>query len=593
MNTILRTLLLAAVALIAPALATAAPDFYVGDTAIYGGAPANVDPNVVILFDTSLSMNDATLPENPYDPGTTYAAASGCGGQPCVTNTVYKCTAFGLECGNWTTNTVDVSTVTTSCPVGTNPKNSLLTTGQWNSSRKKLQTSGACASGNGIYALGNWINWRSSLPPGAFSPKIDIAKQVVTDLLNSTTGIRFSLFDFNNNQGAKVLDGSNGYRATVKDMDALFDATTTNRDALVYAVNKDIVADSWTPLAESLYEVGRYYQGKVSAFTTESWTSPIQASCQKNYVIIVTDGMSTADQDNVLKTICNNGDCDGDGFEPANDPAKTYPNQGSDYLDDVAKYLHDTDVSTTFDGTQNVITFTVGFGLGGSNAGAVKLLSETAANGGGKAYLSNSASELSTALQQILGQIMEVNSSFVAPVVPVSPENRTYSSGRVYLGFFKPQSGTSMWLGNLKKYGINDTGVVVDSTGTVSNYVDRNRDGKDDNTGATLPSGATDGSFKATAASYWTSVPDGGDVDNGGAGEVLLNRDFASNPRKIYTYTGTNVSLTDASNAVTTTNAAITPAMVGVATAADHDKLIKYVHGWDSYDADVDGVVDE
>ncbi len=561
------------VLLLSPLQVSAAPDQYVGDTAIYGGSSGGYQPNVLIILDNSGSMNDAVLPGSPYVPATVYPLSNACAGAACQTDTVYKCTAFGLECGNWTQTVASVNTVATSCPApsSANPKNSLLTTGQWNSGFRRLQTSGACVTGGGgIYALGNWINWRQQT--GSPRPKIDVAKEVITNLISSTTDIRFGVMVFNNNQGGTFLT-YNGYNTQVKDMDAIFSGTTTNRQALINAVNS-VTANSWTPLAETLFEAMRYYQGGPSAFNSiPNYVSPIEASCQKNYVVLVTDGMSTQDSDNVLLTICSNGDCDGDGFEPANDPAKTYSNQGSDYLDDVAKYMYTTDLSPGFIGTQNVTTYTVGFGLGGANAGAVKLLNETALNGGGQAFMTNNQQELANALTQILGLVIEVDTSFVAPVVPVSPENRTYSGSRVYLGFFKPQAASGFWYGNLKKYGINSAGVVVDKNG--------------------VPATNPDGSFKAAATSYWSTAADGGLVDDGGAGDVLLNRDFATSPRKIYTYMGTSTNLTAPSNAFTTTNAAITPATLAAADATEKDKLINFVHGLDSYDANLNGVATE
>ena len=561
----------------------AAPDQYVGDTAIYGGT-AEIQPNVLIILDTSGSMNDEVLPGDPYNPLTTYPGTSNCGGQPCVATKVYKCTAFGLECGNWTAHVTNVNSVTTVCG-GANPQNSLLTTGQWSGFLRRLTTAGACAFGSGIYATGNWINWRGQIV-GTPTPKIDIAKRVIQNLVSSTSGVKIGLMVFDGNQGGDIFSATvsaSTYVATVKDMDAIFTGTTTNRAALMTAVGT-ITASSWTPLAESLFEGMRYYQGGQSAFANTvglsgsplTYTSPIEASCQKNYIVIITDGMSTQDGDNVLQTICTtaqgyaiNGDCDRDGFEPANDPAKgTYPSLGSDYLDDVAKYLYDNDMSSTYTGTQNVVTYTVGFGLGGANAGAVKLLQETAANGHGTAFLSNNETELAGALQQILGGIFEVNTSFVAPVVPVSPENRTYSGSRVYLGFFKPMNG-KMWSGNLKKFGINSSNQIVDKN----------------NVAATDSSGV----FFGTAVSYWSAAADGGIVDSGGAGEVLLNRDFSTSPRSIYTYMGTSFNLTDASNAFTTTNAGITAATLGVSTSTDKDKLVNFVHGIDSYDSNSNG----
>jgi len=588
------------------------PDQYVGDTSIYGGNSAPLEPNLLIILDTSGSMNDEALPGNPYGGHSVdYSNINGCGANPCVRDTVYKCTAWGLECGNWVAHIASsspgvggVNNVNTSCPSGVNPRNSLITTGMWNSGSKRLTTSGACSNGSGIYATGNWINWRGQ--QGVLRPKIDIAKSVVTNLLDSTFGIKIGLMIFNNNQGSKIYSASVGgstYVATVKHMDDIFSGTTTNRQALVTAVS-NIDADSWTPLAESLFEAMRYYRGGPSAFANSTgitgglYTSPIEAGCQKNYVVIVTDGMSTQDSDNVLQSICTtaqgyprNGDCDRDSFEPSNDPAKNYENSGSDYLDDVAKYMYDNSMLSQYPGS-NVITYTVGFGLGGANAGAVKLLNEAAANGaprdsGGhpqQAFLANDEASLTAALQTVLSRIMEVNTSFVAPVVPVSPENRTYSGSRVYMGFFKPEVG-KFWNGNLKKFGLDLSNNILDADGHLATYVTTTNPARDDRDGADVPSSASNGSFRVSSRSYWSQTADGGNVEDGGIGEVLLNGTTA---RNIVTYLGADPLLTNTVNAFVSSN--ITPTALGFAAGdtVSRDNLINFLNGQDAYDSDAD-----
>ncbi len=571
-------------------MAVAGPDFYAGDISIYGGNTGNIQPNVLIILDTSGSMQDEAVPGNPYGGHavdyTTNAdgtSNNGCGSAPCPKDHVYKCAAWGLECGNWVDTITSINLVTTSCG-GSNPNSTLTKNGMWNSSSKKLSNAGVCANGSGMYATGNWINWRSS--GGPVEPKINIAKRVLKNLVDSTQGVKFGLMVFNNNQGGTIFSatvGASTYVATVKDMDAIFSGTTTNRNALLSSID-GIVANSWTPLAESLFEAMRYYQGGSSAFantvglTGGRYTSPITSSCQTNFVIIITDGMSTQDSDNVLTTICGNGDCDKDGMDPANDPQKNYQNQGSDYLDDVAWYMYHTDMVAAYPGSK-VTTYTVGFGLGGANPGAVKLLNETAANGAKPvgmaadgtpipqaAFMANNETQLTTALQGILGKLMEVNTSFVAPAVPVSPENKLYSGSRIYMGFFKPASG-SQWLGNMKKYGLNDTNSIVDA----------------DNKEAT---DATTGAFKPDARSFWSTAADGGEVGQGGVGERLNDRNLVANPRMIYTYKGVSF-LTDASNAFIKSN--ITRTDLGVATDAAKDKLVDYIAGFDAYDVNADG----
>lgn len=540
-------------------------DQFPGDTVIYGASTESIQPNVLIILDNSGSMADTIVSGNPYNPSTVYPATNGCQGQPCETNKVYKWRAIE---GIWVNYINDVSSV--SC---TTAHDSLVQTGTY---QGRLRTNGTCSQTSGSFALGNYINWLTA--SGGLRPKIDVAKQVLTNLVNTTSGVRFGLMIFNQSNGGHIAGvgdsyGYNGYNAYIKDMDAMFSGSTTNRTALVNTIN-NVDPSTWTPLAETLYEAMTYYKGARTEFNgSYVYSSPIQYSCQKNYVIIITDGMSTEDRSPVLTTICNNGDCDGDGFDPTGDPNKVYDYQGSDYLDDVAKYLYDTDLlpdtgeERTF-GRQNAITYTIGFGLAGVSY-AEKLLQETAYNGGGQYYSASSTGGLSESLRQILATIVEENTSFVAPVLPVSPENRTYTGNRLYMGFFKPKMN-AFWSGNLKKYGLDADGNVTDRYGS--------------------PATNPDGSIRDNAVSYWGTSADGGDVENGGAGALLLTR---VQPRSIYTYTGSSTYLTDPSNAFSASNAAITAASLGVADDIEKGRLINYVYGLDTYDADSNGITNE
>lgn len=517
---------------------------FADDTEIYGLTTAQIKPNILIIFDNSGSMNDEVQSALGYVPSVTYAVASACGGGgnvACDSTKVYRWR--GVE-QVWQPHTT-VANVQAHC---TSAYNSLYNQGSYTGS---LSTAGYCKTSSGTFATGNYINFLVSATAGTepSGPKVDIAKRVISELVQTTDSVNFGLMIFNTSEGGRlsrpVLDMSVG---------------TTNLTDLVNAINS-IEAETWTPLAETLYESMRYYSGQSSYFNSgTSYTSPIQYSCQKNYIILMTDGMSTLDNNPVLKTLCNNGDCDGDGFEPSNDPRKSYYSSGTDYLDDVAKYLHDNDMSSSLTGTQNVITYTVGFGLPSATDGATLLLQETAANGGATYYSAYNTQTLNTAFIKILGTIIQDNTSFVAPVVPVSPENKTFSGDRVYIGFFKPAVGT-FWSGNLKKYGLDlNNGVVVDKNGT--------------------PALDSSGDFLDSSISYWSSLSDGGLVEEGGIGEVLRTRSTA---RHIYTYLGTSTSLTNASNSFTTTNAALTFSMFNLSTDTEKNSLINYIHGYDAY----------
>ena len=131
---------------------------------------------------------------------------------PCNTNEVYRYVAFGVE-GKWVGYISNVSSV--SCTV---PSDRLTTEGQY---QGLLKQDGTCNTNMPrSYAIGNYINWLNS-SSATNTPKIDVAKAVVTDLINSTTGIKLGAMIFNNNQGGDFIN-YNGYEATIKDMDAIF-----------------------------------------------------------------------------------------------------------------------------------------------------------------------------------------------------------------------------------------------------------------------------------------------------------------------------------------------------------------------------------
>jgi type IV pilus assembly protein PilY1 len=284
-------------------------------------------------------------------------------------------------------------------------------------------------------------------------------------------------------------------------------------------------------------------------------------------------------------------------------------------------YTHDLISGLTSTSQNNVTTYTVGFGTVGADQEAVDLLNLAAdGNHGGGTFNSmkqgyfpaTSAQTLSKALTNIINNIFSVNTSFVAPVVPVNPENRLEFGKRVYMGFFFPEAN-GFWSGNLKKYGLDTNLNVMDKNGQYANYVDSDLNGIDDRDSALLSADAThqavDGSFRSSATSYWTTgadSPDGGTVAKGGVGEVLMNRSYtissvisniSGSVRNIYTYTGTSTNLTDATNKFLPNNGAITASLLGLpgpiitsATTTDVKQLVNYVHGFDVYSSNASAV---
>ncbi|MGQ9647446.1 MAG: pilus assembly protein [Thermodesulfobacteriota bacterium] len=201
----------------------------------------------------------------------------------------------------------------------------------------------------------------------------------------------------------------------------------------------------------------------------------------------------------------------------------------------------------------------------------------------GFAYFADSPASLEAVLTTIKDYIITIvakSTSYVAPVVPISQMDSASSGDRMYLAMFKPKEGP-FWKGNLKKYGIATENTENYNLGDI---VDA----------STPPQAVMDGQnrFKAEAKSYWSSAADGGDVDKGGAGEVLLNRSFTNNPRQIYTYLDRKEPLVHPNNAFATNNTWLTPTLLGLdpMDTTGKNKIINFIHGYDVYDEDRDGL---
>ncbi|HPQ43425.1 MAG TPA: PilC/PilY family type IV pilus protein [Syntrophales bacterium] len=490
------------------------------DTEIYGTVTISLQPNILIIFDNSGSMGTVDIGGEYYDPATTYSG-------PYSTNTVYQ-----KSRGSWVWFANDVNSL--NCE---SVKQELLTKGY--ATRARIYSgSYTCGGSQKTLRLGNYMNYDESGVGDARS-RISVAKEVITNLITITDNVRFGLMIFNESEGGHIVSGCG-----------------TDKTTLINTINA-LSATTWTPLAETLAEAGLYFAGKQSWFNgSTTYTSPMEERCQKNYIILMTDGAPTMDNNTKLTsgTYINGdtiGDYDGDGSDPG-----WYESYGTDYLDDVAKYLYENDCNPTLGtGTsfekQNITTYTIGFKTD------QQLLQDTALNGGGDYYTANSISGLSEAFEAIMSNISEANAMFVSPVVPVSRMNRTYAGDRIYLGFFKPQqSGT--WLGNLKKYGLDSNGNLIDVNGNLATMAD--------------------GTIKDNALSYWSPTPDGPNVAAGGVGEVML--DQAS--RSIYTYMGTQSSLIHADNLFSADNALITNTTLGVTSDSQRISLINDIYGYNS-----------
>ncbi len=450
--------------------------------------------------------------------------------------------------------------------------------------------------------------------------QLGLAKSAIISTVNNpdNEGVRWGLmvFDPQNLNYATANYGSaawvtswhvnnNVFVSPVQDLDP------QNKAQLLSSIG-GLTAAGGTPTVHRLIDAWKYFNGEVSApgFST----SPIQHTCQRNYMIMVTDGVPEGEADYVTspQTACpftrvqsfvgNPGDLNGDGKEDPASPNWTALtgasfNCGSDYLDDAMKKIRGQFPLGNPE-NQPLKLYAVSFGInyceepaaGDTSPGAGSLLWRAAEKyGGGQCISALTPTELDDALREILNMIRNDAQSFVAPVVPVSQTNRTLSGDRMYIALFAPSENGQNWPGNVKKYALNTaTGAVCNASTPLC--------GIGDLAGAAA---TDDGTILGTAESFWDAAsggPSGATVTAGGVGGVLLASDLAQ--RKIYTYTGTStgnlggIDLTQPGNGFNKTNTAITNATLGLtgnlAQPDDRDALIDFMYGFDAYDADND-----
>jgi type IV pilus assembly protein PilY1 len=359
------------------------------DSDIFG---ANIQPNVLIMLDTSGSMDDL-ISTWPFHPDTTYSGSYVASPSQ---GTVYKRTFTGYSVYK---NDID------SVPSGS-ARSALTDNGFW---------SGRIGGTRYNLFTGNYLNWQND-PRSQDKKKIDIAKEVIDNLVNNTEGVRFGLMKFadNGNRG----DGGGEIVAPIGSSKA--DITTKLGGLSPFG---------FTPLGEFTRDAGKYYQGNGDYYDHER-TSPIQYECQPNFAILISDGLEN----------------------------------GTLELQAEAAKINNQDQASWFPGKQNIILHTVGFAIDpGEQAAANDVLQLGAKNGGGSFYYASNAAELEAALQDAIRQIVAATFSFATPVVPTTSAT---GSDKAYLAAFQSNPSRPFWRGFLKAFRRDANGnVPVDANG--------------------------------------------------------------------------------------------------------------------------------
>ena len=374
-----------------------------------------------------------------------------------------------------------------------------------------------------------------------------------------------------------------------------------------------------TPLVGSLYEAMLYVEGLNEYFGATSsvlsssvnsagvqYKTPVtsaNSACQKNFVVFLTDGMpneSPSYVDSLIQsaplnlgtaactdaallpgTACSGGG-GGGGGSPVN--GGTCLSALTSYMNSRAKFP--------------VQSYFLAFGTDACLVAGFNYLQNAAVKGGGNAYLVQDAATLTSVLNQIGVQILQIASSFTSPTVAVNAFNRTQTLNDIYESMFLP-SPDYHWPGNLKHYTLSTSGStagqIVDSTGALAvtnGFISPSA------VGTFAGQASTDADGRATTSS---GLVDGSTITKGGAADLLPGWQ----QRQVFTYVGANptspVSLGTttaanpyqstsayqlASTSTTFSNAATVGALLGIPTAdttTTPATVINYARGADIY----------
>lgn len=192
--------------------------------------------------------------------------------------------------------------------------------------------------------LQSYANWLAY-----YSTRLLMMKTVVSYAfkdIDDKFRVGFTLI--NNKNADETLDGS----GNITDMGFLhvrdFDGA---QKAKFYAALKATTAGPSTPLRGAISKVGQYFARKAPGQSSLQSKDPVQYSCQKNFMILATDGAWNTGSERTtspkygpykLDNSTSVGQQDGSAARPMLDA-----NGSSDSLADVAMYYYNTDLRTT------------------------------------------------------------------------------------------------------------------------------------------------------------------------------------------------------------------------------------------------------
>jgi type IV pilus assembly protein PilY1 len=304
-----------------------------------------------------------------------------------------------------------------------------------------------------------WIFYNATSAQLASLPgvtRLQAVKDVVTNLIQSNPTISFGISTFNGNSLNSGNHSGNLYNqwnapagtTTSGSYPKIRSTIGTSQTTLINSLNA-IGAWNGTPLANTYIEALRYLYGSTARdpyySSTYTYTSPITGQCDAHSIILLTDGLPTAETHNRLpnNNWVSNLDGTPNGATNNNNCQNVSDTLCASFAPDAAWYGYHTDFKSTVAGVQNITTYTVGLGIDYS------LLTSIAVDGGtGQSYVVNTATDISDTLQSILNGILQTPTNGAG----VATLDKLYGETKVY----QPTFFADTWTGSVNVFNYDD-----------------------------------------------------------------------------------------------------------------------------------------
>lgn len=476
---------------------------------------SSADPNIMLLMDSSGSMEDVVLSPLGYDKNETYASCaspigykySDPGGSLIKSIIHFRVDLSGGNAGavqftigdgvwrTWDTATncfddgvdyyrawlyADIDSASYYTTGGNNDYRARDVSGHflnWYFSRRDPLS--------GIYTAAKFLDESGVARRSKVDiRRTDIMKSALTELVTGLSDVRVGLMQFDG--------GTNGGRALA----GLSELTPAHRSALLERI-AGVTTESSTPLAESFVGVGRYfisgYEDQLLTYVDEDgstvsapggeifsnepdWNDvtpnvskpdntisggAIQYYCQKNIMVALTDGEPRSDDEISHHLKGYDYACAGNPGGCTND-TQGYSLDGSEKMhemDDVIKALYDIDLRPDLknpDGTpvkNNITSYIIGFAEEG--LASTPLMLNAGALGGGGLYDAGSAADLKASFNQIANRIYESEGSSTS----VAFNSSSLDAGTT---IFSAKFNSGDWSGALSAFPIDGSGNISD-----------------------------------------------------------------------------------------------------------------------------------